>query len=583
MSSTVKPRTRHAHARAAQRLETRLEAYDRTDPFQAFNVLLKLLGNLPSRIGGCAFRLTPEEHRLSLHLLNIVEPFVGLAPSRRTITRQPTEILDNIAFCVDSKRDLLSLALSCQRMHDIVIPRHFHYRHIRCKISSLSVWNHLRIHRGLARNVRRLEVLDERAASTELRIPGDILTTDTDMDSTDDELGMHQKQERFLISALGKMTSLTSFTWSCNHSPISIDNIWPTLLKCTSLQEVDISDNLAFSNAELDETDAGSAKSRAVVLPHLKTVAVRSTKHAYGSKKHPVLTRIGGMLTHCPNLEALEIAYAQARSVPATHPIADELLLYSRFPRLTSLALTNLRCTIPDAPATFLASHAHITSLRLDLGASTRLDLPPNTLPSLRELHCSRDLATAILSCTVDNPRPLETLTGMRLAGTGTSADQLFLSSLRRYGTGVRRIELAGWSEMEDIRRLAEAAPNLVWLDVGKKGAAGAGALSRGPPVSNAAEWALLLAGMPELATFHGVRFFYEVSAGATAGGGTMADRSRVRKNDEVAGVLAWKCVKLRRVDHWEEGGGKVVVLVRDGERERAGEKVRWEVRRVKT
>ncbi|KAF7362451.1 hypothetical protein MVEN_00592700 [Mycena venus] len=571
-ASTLKTRQAH-NARATQVVDTNLSSYDRTDPFMAFNVLLKILGSLPSRIGGCQFKLTPEEHKLSLHLLNIVEPFVGLAPSRRTITRQPTEILDSIAFHVDAKKDLLSLALSCQRMHDIVFPRHMQYRHIRCKVSSLSVWNHLMVHRSLARNVRRLEILDERAASTELLIPGDILNSDTDMDSTDDELGMHEKQERFLVGALGKMTSLHSFTWACNHSPISIDNVWPTLLKCHSLQEVDISDNLAFSNGG-DATESESSSStvsskarRQIVLPDLKSVAVRSTKHAYGSSKHPVLSRIGGMLTHCPNLETLDIAYSQA--------------LVS--PRLTSLTLTNLRCSIVDAPATFLSTHTHLTHLRLDLGSSLRLTLPPNALPHLRELHCNRDVATAVLSCPSDAPRPLETLKGVRLAGpptpcsdtAGTSPDQLFLASLRRYGTDVRRIELAGWSEMEDIRRLAEAAPGLVWLDLGKKGAS-----SRGPPVSNAAEWAQLLAGLPELTTFHGVRFFYEVSA--TASGATtnltMADRSRVRKNDEVAGVLAWKCVKLRRVDHWEEGGAKVVVLLRDGERR----EVRWEVRRVK-
>ncbi|KAJ7133738.1 hypothetical protein C8R43DRAFT_1022974 [Mycena crocata] len=577
-------KTRQAyHARVAQSVDTNLGSYDRTDPFMAFNVLLKILGSLPSRIGGCQFKLTPEEHKLSLHLLNIVEPFVGLAPSRRTITRQPTEILDSIAFHVDAKRDLLSLALSCQRMHDIVFPRHYQYRHIRCKVSSLSVWNHLMVHRSLARNVRRLEILDERASSSELLVPSDILTSDTDMDSTDDELGMHEKQERFLVGALGKMTSLASFTWACNHSPISIDNVWPTLLKAHSLQEVDISDNLVFSNGELPESDSGGKSRRPIVLPDLKSVAVRSTKHAYGATKHPVLSRIGGMLTHCPNLETLDINYAQARNTNNSHPTADELLLYSRFPRLTSLALTNLRCSIPDAPASFLATHTHLTHLRLDLGTSSRLALPPNTLPHLRELHCNRDVATAVLSCPSEAPRPLETLKGVRLAGpaapcsdsTTASADQLFLTSLRRYGADVRRIELAGWSEMEDIRRLAESAPGLVWLDIGKKGA------SRGPPVSNAAEWALLLAGMPELTTFHGVRFFYEVSATASVGTNlTMADRSRVRKNDEVAGVLAWKCVKLRRVDHWEEGGGKVVVLVRDGER--GGEKVRWEVRRVK-
>ncbi|KAJ7645908.1 hypothetical protein DFH06DRAFT_579637 [Mycena polygramma] len=586
-ASTLKTRQAH-NARAALAVDTNPNSYDRTDPFMAFNVLLKILGSLPSRIGGCQFKLTPEEHKLSLHLLNIVEPFVGLAPSRRTITRQPTEILDSIAYHVDSKKDLLSLALSCQRMSDIVFPRHFQYRHIRCKVSSLSVWNHLIVHRSLARNVRRLEILDERAASTELLIPSDILNTDTDMDSTDDELGMHQKQERFLVGALGKMTSLASFTWACNHSPISIDNVWPTLLRCHSLQEVDISDNLAFSNGDTPaESESSSSKSRRpIVLPDVKSVAVRSTKHVYGSTKHPVLSRISGMLTHCPNLETLDIAYAQARNGPTAHPTADELLLYSRFPCLTSLTLTNLRCSIADAPATFLSTHTHLTHLRLDLGTSLRLTLPPNALPHLRELHCSRDVATAVLSCPSDTPRPLETLKGVRLAGSpvpcsdtaGASADQLFLASLRRYGTDVRRIELVGWSEMEDIRRLAECVPGLVWLDVGKKGA------SRGPPVSNAAEWAQLLVGLPELTTFHGVRFFYEVAA--TASGATanlsMADRSRVRKNDEVAGVLAWKCVKLRRVDHWEEGGGKVVVLVRDGEKERGGEKVRWEVRRVK-
>jgi len=62
-------------------------------------------------------------------------------------------------------------------------------------------------------------------------------------------------------------------------------------------------------------------------------------------------------------------------------------------------------------------------------------------------------------------------------------------------------------------------------------------------------------------------------------------DRSRIRKNDEVAGVFAWKCPKLRRLDYWEEGAGKVIVLIKDGqERAVGGEKegVRWEVRRAR-
>ena len=78
-------------------------------------------------------------------------------------------------------------------------------------------------------------------------VPPGILLSDTDLESTDDELGLHDKQERYLVSALTKMAALSSFSWSCNHSPISIDNVWPTLLKCQSLREVEINDNLVFS------------------------------------------------------------------------------------------------------------------------------------------------------------------------------------------------------------------------------------------------------------------------------------------------------------------------------------------------
>lgn len=148
---------------------------------------------------------------------------------------------------------------------------------------------------------------------------------------------------------------------------------------------------------------------------------------------------------------------------------------------------------------------------------------------------------------------------------------------------------------MDDIRRLVECAPGLTWLDVGKKRNA-----PRDTPkdktgtavATNTMEWATLLSELPDLAAFHGVRFFYEVSpqaalpsVTATSTNISMTDRSRIRKNDEVASVLVWKCPKLRRLDYWEEGAGKVIVLVKDGQERVAGaekEGVRWEVRRVK-
>lgn len=171
-------------------------------------------------------------------------------------------------FHLDSKRDLMALGLSCHRLHSVVFPRHYDYRLIRCKVSSISVWNHLIVNRSMARNVRRLEILDERSTGSEL-VPRGILASDTDLESTDDELGMHAKQERFLVSALNRMTALHSFVWSCNHSPISIDNVWPTLLKCQSLQDVEINDNLVFGPADHQESIVSTTRRPSNVSPRM--------------------------------------------------------------------------------------------------------------------------------------------------------------------------------------------------------------------------------------------------------------------------------------------------------------------------
>lgn len=258
---TVKP----VHTlRRTPLVDTNTHSYDRTDPFHAINTLHRLIGSLASRIGGCQYRLTPDEHRLSLHLLAIVEPFVGLSTCRRTLTRQPTEILDAIVFHVDSKRDLLALALSCHRLHAVIFPRHYDYRVICAKASSLCLWSHLIVNRALAHNVRALEIIDERSPKP-LVLPVDIMKTDTDLESSEDQFALHLKQEALLVSALTKMTALQSFHWSCNHSTISIDNVWATLMKCQTLSQVTINDNLVFLPYTSDEAKPPNAKSVHVV------------------------------------------------------------------------------------------------------------------------------------------------------------------------------------------------------------------------------------------------------------------------------------------------------------------------------
>ncbi|KAH0826213.1 hypothetical protein J3R83DRAFT_5658 [Lanmaoa asiatica] len=599
-------------------VDTNILSYDRTDPFHAINALRRLIGSLASRIGGCQYRLTPDEHKLSLHLLTIVEPFVGLSPSRRTLTRQPTEILDAIVFHVDSKRDLLALALSCRRLHAVIVPRHYDYRVVCTKASSLGLWNHLIVNRALARNVRTLEIIDERS-SKPLVLPTDIMKTETDLESSDDELLLHSKQEKLLISALNKMTALQSFHWSCNHSTISVDNVWATLMKCQTLSRVTISDNLVFLPYAPDKEKPSNPKS-VPVLPELKTVALQATKHVFGSTKAPVLTRISGMLTSCPNLESLDIGYEHRRGQGQRLPAADNFFLCSRWPALRSLSLSNLRCSSAhslESASVFLAAHTNLEVLHLDLpldrstspigtgiGTGPTLLLSSNALPRLRELKCGKTIATAILNCPSDSPRPLEVLKGITLSGSDW--DSPFLASLKQCGGSVRRVELVGWNDLDDIKRLVECVPRLTWLDVNKYKRTHEGseqvsqshAVRRNDVLScrvaaaptaglgvatNVTEWATVLAPLTELTTFIGIKFFYEVSTLTFATLATCSpmslspsELSRVRKNDKVAAVLGNKCSKLRRLEHWEDAGGKVIVLSRDGN------EVRWEVKRLK-
>ena len=310
---------------------------------------------------------------------------------------------------------------------------------------------------------------------------------------------------------------------------------------------------------------------------------------------------------------------------------------------MTCLTLTNLRCSSPTALATFLFEHPGIEILHLDIIIHSGNFSPPNCLPQgclphLREVKASKEIVNAILECPSHTPRPLAAIKGFKLSGhpTGNNAvdinstrsipDAIFLSNLKTKAINVRTIELSGWHDMEEIRKLIPSIPNVQYLDLGKK----LGAMARrnghterggpssnpGLPASNITEWIDLLSTLPQLSTLHGVKFFYEVSSApadtwvSTCDASTstlamacanstrqshtaqmsMMERSRMRKNDEIAGVLAWKCGKLRWVDHWDEGSSKIIQLLRDndvlqtddGGTPSGKDKVRWEVRRVK-
>ena len=243
-----------------------------TDPFSALSSLRKLLNNTARS----RYRMTSEEHKLSLYLLTVIEPFVNASPvntddARRTMTRQPNEILDMIAFHIDSRKDLLALALTCQRLRSVVHPRHLEYRVIHCKPSSEKVWRHLTTHPLLAGNVRRLQIMDERSREPEL-IPTRV-AEEEDISSAGIE--MHAERQHLIVGALARMKTLASFSWACNNSLISFDDVSPTLFTCDMLKEVEVCDNLMFRNADDSEDVFEDDTSVCGVSPHFRTVHTR--------------------------------------------------------------------------------------------------------------------------------------------------------------------------------------------------------------------------------------------------------------------------------------------------------------------
>ena len=300
----------------------------------------------------------------------------------------------------------------------------------------------------------------------------------------------------------------------------------------------------------------------------------------------------------------MDIGYNHRRGPGYSHPRADDLFLCFRWSNLRTLSLTNLRCSPThglDAAATFLFAHINIEVLHLDIvdggDGRSQLILPQDSLPRLRELRANNSITSSIVSCPCTSPRPLETLKGIRL--TGGLSDRQLLESLKAGGNTVKRIEMLGWSDLEVIKKLAECVPKLAWLDLGKKLGTNAHKSTQDIiPLASGSEraaatihtdildWADVLSLLPDLGTFHGVKFFYEVSPITLAtlyssnththSPASLSELSRIRRNENAAILLAGKCPKLRRLDCWDDAG-KAVFLVRDG-----GD-VRIEVKRVKT
>ncbi|KIJ29178.1 hypothetical protein M422DRAFT_101186, partial [Sphaerobolus stellatus SS14] len=62
----------------------------------------------------------------------------------------PFDILDRIAFAIESLEDLLALALTSRQFHTILSPKHLQYRILRCRLNRTEIWNVLTKRPGIA-------------------------------------------------------------------------------------------------------------------------------------------------------------------------------------------------------------------------------------------------------------------------------------------------------------------------------------------------------------------------------------------------------------------------------------------------
>jgi len=110
-SKAVRPRGHNARSKSVDGIEVDLGAYSAYEPFEALSTLRKIL----IQVGHSHLTMRIDHHKLAMHLLGLIEPWVTLSPARNTLSQQPNETLDRVAFYLESQRDLLSLSLCSKR------------------------------------------------------------------------------------------------------------------------------------------------------------------------------------------------------------------------------------------------------------------------------------------------------------------------------------------------------------------------------------------------------------------------------------------------------------------------------------
>lgn len=182
----------------------------------------------------------------------------------------PFEIKESVLSEIDLRKDLLALSLTSSHWHSLVVPKHLHYRLIRCTLQEgTPIWSLLSNDKGLARNIRAIELIfsekrthmpNSPAFSPPLRLfPSMSKSPSTTVNEAPSVLA-----ERLLSTALRNMSRLRCFQWWSPQLTIPTGpwrkDIWSTV---AGIEELD----LWFHDERASEVLFRSNVSSTILIP----------------------------------------------------------------------------------------------------------------------------------------------------------------------------------------------------------------------------------------------------------------------------------------------------------------------------
>ncbi|TFK47458.1 hypothetical protein OE88DRAFT_806348 [Heliocybe sulcata] len=332
-----------------------------------------------------------------------------------TVYDMPLEMLSRIACSIDSRPDLLSLAITCKSLYSIISPSHLQYHDIRTPLAMPLLWKRLAHHDDChAPMIRSLTILYNNRAFTGLAdLVGDAASEERLPEEYREPHGrgnavvhgpfheaelLRQWESDFML-ALKRMKNLRRFRWYRRTPVIQGDNdIWSALNDLGTVKDVQFVDlQCRHGRIELN-TPPIIASPSFLSLQGLSSLDVRKEELSSIATATDVTPLLTMLVQRCPDIQNLHLHLDF--SLQSSGANIDFLIEHADWPNLRTLYLHGFRGRA-SLFSRFLDRHGSIESLTLshmalDVGWR-RLSLSDGALPNLLTVNCDSRVAAAIL------------------------------------------------------------------------------------------------------------------------------------------------------------------------------------------